>query len=74
MKIPSLLQISTGLSSHSLHLQLDLVGDLYFIALVLPIGELVLVELLFEFGLHIRDFLVIGSPLVDELLGSILGC
>ena len=52
---------------------LDLVGDLDLLALVLPIGEFGVVELLFEFGLHVDQFFFLGSPLVDELLGSTSG-
>ena len=67
-EIPSELQIPVGLCSHALHLLFDLVGDLNFRSLVLPVSEFVLMELLLELGLHICDFLVVGPSLVDELL------
>ena len=35
-----------------------------------PFGKLLVVELLFEFGLEIGDFLFLGSSLINELLGS----
>ena len=66
--LPSELEVPSGLFAHPLHLLFDLVGDLDFGAFVLPVGEFVLVELLFELGLHVGDFLVVGAALVDELL------
>ena len=51
----------------------DLVIDLYVFAFVLPLGKLRMVELLLQFGRHGDQFLLLGSALVDQLLGSAAG-
>jgi len=48
----------------------DLLVDGYFLSLVLPLGEFLLVKLLFEFGLKSDDFLLIGLFFLYELLGT----
>ena len=48
----------------------DLVVNLNVFVFVAPFGELLMVELLFEFGLEVWDFLFLGSSLVNHLLGT----
>ena len=69
-KVPSLVEVALGLLAEMGHFLPDLVGDLDLLALVLPIGEFGVMELLFEFGLHVDQFFFLGSPLVDLLFGS----
>lgn len=49
---------------------LDLVIDLDVLALVLPLRELLLVELLLQLGLHQGHLLLLRPPLVNLLLRS----
>lgn len=68
--VPSDLQVGgCGLSKGGQTL-LDLVIDLDVLPLILPLGELLLVKLLFKLGLHVGHLLLLRATLVDELLGS----
>ena len=69
-KVPSLVEAALGLLAEVGHFLPDLIGDLDLLALVLPIGEFGVMELLFKFGLHVDQFFFLGSPLVDLLFGS----
>ena len=73
VEVPSLVEVALGLLPEVGQFLLDLVGDLDLLALVLPIGEFGVVELLFELGLHVDQFFFLGSSLVDQLLGSTSG-
>jgi hypothetical protein len=68
--LPSQGEVVLGLLAESGKFLFDLVVDFDIFVFVGPFGELLVVELLFEFGLEIGDFLFLGSPLVNELLGS----
>jgi hypothetical protein len=65
-----LLQLCVCVVSESCELGAYLVVDFDAFALVLPLGELLVVELLLEFGLHAHQLVLLGAALVDELLGS----
>jgi hypothetical protein len=47
-----------------------LVIDFNVLTLILPLGELLLMELLLELRLHQTHFLLLRATLVDELFGS----
>lgn len=51
--VPSSLQVGMSLGTHTGKPLLDLVLDLYVFAFVLPLGELLLMELLLQLGPHV---------------------
>ena len=68
--VPSQGEVVLGLLPESGKFLFDLMVDFDIFVFVGPFGKLLVVELLFEFGLEIGDFLFLGSSLINELLGS----
>lgn len=61
------------LCSRLVESRFHLIVELDIFAFVLPLGELLLVKLLLQLGLHVGQFLLLRPPLVDELLGPAHG-
>ena len=68
--VPSQGEVVLGLLPESGKFLFDLMVDFDIFVFVGPFGKLLVVKLLFEFGLEIGDFLFLGSSLINELLGS----
>jgi hypothetical protein len=70
LQVPSSGEIKRGGLSERGETLLDLIVNLDVLALILPLGEFLLVELLLELGLHVGHLLLLGATLVDQLLGT----